>query len=104
VALKFQLPQFGPPKHFYLAQKVMKYLEESVSKLSSEILGITKVKREHLEEIFSVETRRVIILEFLFPKIMKHTRRMEKEAINLGSPSKKNSFSHSSTINELFNK
>jgi len=66
----------------------MKDLHDSISKVSYEILGIDKVKREHLEPYRSAETKRVTMLEFMFPKIMKHTKIMERDVLILGSPFK----------------
>lgn len=63
-------------------------MNSSITKLATEILAIAKVKREHLETYLSAETRKVTMLEFIFPKIRKHTEWMEKEALILGSPSK----------------
>jgi hypothetical protein len=53
-------------------------------KLKEEVQAIQSVEKEHLEKFLVEETKRVAFLEFCFPKIKKHTKRLESDVLTLG--------------------
>ena len=72
----------------------MQLLKNSLTNLKDEVKNIEMIEQENIEKFLIRETRNIVVIECVAPKISKCIDRFNKKLLILGSPQKQHVYPH----------